>query len=161
MFDVALAWPGRRFHVSTDQLRVLVQGPSGSGKTTAVRAIAGVTPANGHVRIGGHDLSSLPPEQRRLGWVPQDVALFPHLDLVDVRGFEGGSASGAVEAAHGARLQRARQAYAGGGAAGVVVRVDDAHGLGGRGFREPPVQGVFRQHQPAHRYSIEQRRKDL
>ena len=44
-------------------------GPSGSGKTTALRAVAGfVRPASGRIRIGGADVTDLPPYARGLAW---------------------------------------------------------------------------------------------
>ncbi len=57
-------------------------GPSGSGKSTLLRAIAGfVTPVGGTVRLGGRvvagDNEFVPPEQRRLGLVHQQYALWP------------------------------------------------------------------------------------
>jgi molybdate transport system ATP-binding protein len=61
-------------------------GPSGSGKTTCLRAIAGmVTPEAGHIVLGERVLFdaatgiNLPIQQRRVGFVFQDYALFPHL----------------------------------------------------------------------------------
>jgi molybdate transport system ATP-binding protein len=63
-------------------------GPSGSGKTTVLDAIAGLrTPAAGEIAIGSHVLFStaahvdLPPHERHVGYVTQDVALFPHLNV--------------------------------------------------------------------------------
>ena len=57
-------------------------GLSGSGKTTALRLIAGFeTPDHGTVRVGGEDVTALPPERRRFGMVFQHYALFPHLDI--------------------------------------------------------------------------------
>ncbi len=61
-------------------------GPSGCGKTTTLRLIAGFeTPDRGAIRIGGRIVRSddveLPPEERRIGFVFQDYALFPHLDV--------------------------------------------------------------------------------
>ena len=61
-------------------------GPSGCGKTTVLRAIAGFEPvAAGTVRLDGEVVSdarhSRPPEQRRIGMVFQDHALFPHLTV--------------------------------------------------------------------------------
>ena len=65
---------------------VTILGPSGSGKTTLLRAIAGyLRPATGIVTIAGTVASNertwLPPERRRIGIVPQEGALFPHLDV--------------------------------------------------------------------------------
>jgi len=61
-------------------------GPSGCGKTTLLRAIAGFEPiAAGEIRLHGRPVSgpgrTLPPEQRRVGMVFQDFALFPHLTV--------------------------------------------------------------------------------
>jgi iron(III) transport system ATP-binding protein len=57
-----------------------ILGPSGSGKTTLLRLVAGFEPADrGTVTIGGIDATNLPPEARRVGYVPQEGALFPHL----------------------------------------------------------------------------------
>lgn len=59
---------------------VTVVGPSGCGKSTLLRAIAGLEPqVTGTIAIDGVDVSSLPPERRRVGLVFQDHALFPHL----------------------------------------------------------------------------------
>lgn len=56
-----------------------IVGRSGAGKTTLLEVIAGLRP--GRVVIDGTDLTHLPPERRGIGYVPQDVALFPHLDV--------------------------------------------------------------------------------
>jgi molybdate transport system ATP-binding protein len=63
-------------------------GPSGAGKTTILDAIAGLrTPRRGWIAIDGRVLFSserrlnLPPHHRRVGYVPQDVALFPHMNV--------------------------------------------------------------------------------
>jgi ABC-type Fe3+/spermidine/putrescine transport system ATPase subunit len=60
---------------------VAVVGPSGAGKSTLLRAVAGLVPSRGHVRVNGDDWSSLPPERRSVGFVFQDYALFPHLSV--------------------------------------------------------------------------------
>jgi len=60
---------------------VAIVGPSGAGKSTLLRAIAGLVPADGVVEVHGRDWSSLPPEQRPVGFVFQDYALFPHLTV--------------------------------------------------------------------------------
>jgi ABC-type Fe3+/spermidine/putrescine transport system ATPase subunit len=57
-------------------------GPSGSGKTTALRLIAGFeSPDRGRIRVGGEDVTGLPPARRRFGMVFQHYALFPHLTV--------------------------------------------------------------------------------
>lgn len=61
-------------------------GPSGCGKTTLLRAIAGLEPVRaGHIRLGDTLLSQpgfrLPAQQRQIGMVFQDWALFPHLSV--------------------------------------------------------------------------------
>ncbi len=55
-------------------------GPSGSGKTTLLRLIAGLLrPEAGYVRLEGEEVTAWPPERRRIGFLFQDYALFPHL----------------------------------------------------------------------------------
>jgi len=57
-------------------------GPAGSGKTTLLETIAGVVPAqSGRILLAGHDLTSAPPESRRVGIVYQHAYLFPHLTV--------------------------------------------------------------------------------
>ncbi|MGW0121522.1 ABC transporter permease [Streptomyces sp. NPDC003327] len=59
---------------------IAVVGPNGAGKTTLLRALLGLTPrAHAALRLGATDVTALPPHRRRVAWVPQDGALFPHL----------------------------------------------------------------------------------
>lgn len=63
---------------------VVVMGESGSGKSTLLRAIAGLQQIDGGaIRIGGVDVRNVPTHKRRLGFVFQDLALFPHLDVAE------------------------------------------------------------------------------
>ncbi|MBF0309746.1 MAG: ABC transporter ATP-binding protein [Magnetococcales bacterium] len=72
-------------HIHPGELASLL-GPSGCGKTTLLRAIAGFIPLeSGEIRLDGQVISrpgfTLPPEERQIGLVFQDYALFPHLDV--------------------------------------------------------------------------------
>jgi len=61
---------------------VSVVGPSGCGKTTTLRIIAGlVKPDEGKVLIDDVDVSNVPPEERGIGFVFQNYALFPHMTV--------------------------------------------------------------------------------
>jgi molybdate transport system ATP-binding protein len=77
--DVALA--------ASDET-MLIAGPNGAGKSTLLRLLLGVLrPDAGRIALEGSALFDsaarvdAPPEKRRLGYVPQDYALFPHLDV--------------------------------------------------------------------------------
>jgi thiamine transport system ATP-binding protein len=57
-------------------------GPSGCGKTTTLRTIAGLEePTAGSVVIGGESMTGVPPEERDVGIVFQNYALFPHMSV--------------------------------------------------------------------------------
>ncbi|MBO6752782.1 MAG: ABC transporter ATP-binding protein, partial [Spongiibacter sp.] len=76
-----------RFHVNQGDICSLL-GPSGCGKTTILRAIAGFQPLHrGKILLNDRCLSEpglqLTPEQRNIGMVFQDYALFPHLNVFD------------------------------------------------------------------------------
>jgi putative spermidine/putrescine transport system ATP-binding protein len=72
--DVSLA-------VADGEFLVLL-GPSGCGKTTTLRMVAGfIEPTDGTVRLGGSDVTLLPPWKRNAGMVFQSYALFPHLTV--------------------------------------------------------------------------------
>ncbi|MGB5450834.1 MAG: ABC transporter ATP-binding protein [Sedimenticolaceae bacterium] len=79
------------FHVNRGEI-VSLLGPSGCGKTTVLRAIAGFEPiSDGKILIADRIASApgmtLAPEQRSIGMVFQDYALFPHLTIIDNIGF--------------------------------------------------------------------------
>jgi iron(III) transport system ATP-binding protein len=72
---------GVDLEVATGTITALL-GPSGCGKTTLLRLIAGFERADsGRIAIGGQEVGHLPPERRRVGYVPQEGALFPHLTV--------------------------------------------------------------------------------
>ncbi|GMU71697.1 MAG: spermidine/putrescine ABC transporter ATP-binding protein [Burkholderiales bacterium] len=57
-------------------------GPSGCGKTTTLRMVAGFEkPDEGAIRFGGEDVTTLPANERGIGFVFQNYALFPHLPV--------------------------------------------------------------------------------
>lgn len=90
--QMQLASPGRRFELDvslqTGSRRVVVFGESGAGKSLTLRAMAGLLrPDAGWIRIDGDTLFEsarnidVPPQKRRMGYVFQDYALFPHLTV--------------------------------------------------------------------------------
>jgi multiple sugar transport system ATP-binding protein len=59
-------------------------GPSGCGKSTTMETIAGLTiPSEGEVWIGDNEVTNLPPKDRGIAMVFQNIALFPHMDVYD------------------------------------------------------------------------------
>jgi molybdate transport system ATP-binding protein len=74
--------------VEIETQAVAIVGPSGSGKTTILDAVAGLRqPDAGVIQVGqkilfdSHSGINLPPCERQIGYVPQDLALFPHLTV--------------------------------------------------------------------------------
>ncbi len=60
----------------------VILGPTGAGKTVILEAIAGLCRIRrGQIYINGENATHMPPEQRRIAYVPQDYALFPFLDV--------------------------------------------------------------------------------
>jgi len=83
-----------------------VLGPSGAGKTSLLESVAGLRrAATGRVTVGGEALLDtergvvLPPEKRRVGYVPQDSGLFPHLSVLGNVRFGAHADGRAVDAA--------------------------------------------------------------
>jgi len=110
------------FHVNRGEIISLL-GPSGCGKTTALRAIAGFEPiTEGQILIAQKLASApgmtIPPEQRSIGMVFQDYALFPHLTITE-------------NIAFGLRKRPAVDRKV------QVEHLLDATGLGGMGDRYP------------------------
>jgi thiamine transport system ATP-binding protein len=59
-------------------------GPSGCGKTTTLRLVAGFdSPTGGSIRFDGREMAGVPPEDRGVGVVFQNYALFPHLSVAE------------------------------------------------------------------------------
>ena len=91
-FSISKRYPGFSLECEAEFVagRVAIFGPSGSGKTTILNCIAGLTtPDRGEIRISGEavfssdERRSVPPEKRRIGYVFQDSALFPHMSVRD------------------------------------------------------------------------------
>ncbi len=67
-----------------------ILGPSGSGKTTLLNIIAGITRQdNGRIFLNGRDITDQSPEKRQIGYLFQDFALFPHLNVRENLFFSG------------------------------------------------------------------------
>lgn len=96
VFDVQIrkriTSPGRSFELdvsfSTEARRTVIYGPSGAGKSLTLQAIAGLlTPDSGRIVFGGDTLFDSgagilrPARERRFGYLFQDYALFPHLNV--------------------------------------------------------------------------------
>jgi molybdate transport system ATP-binding protein len=86
--DLDFSLPLRDFKLSlalTVRRTVALVGPSGAGKTSALHVVAGLARARGRVALGDDvwlgDGIDRPPEQRRVGLVFQDYALFPHMSV--------------------------------------------------------------------------------
>lgn len=106
-YDRTPVLQGVSFQVGPGTIACLL-GASGCGKTTVLRCIAGFEPVlSGTVALDGVVMSaknlSLPPEQRRIGVVFQDYALFPHLTIA------GNIAFGLRGTTAGARDARVRE----------------------------------------------------
>ncbi|MBI5709143.1 MAG: ATP-binding cassette domain-containing protein [Candidatus Eisenbacteria bacterium] len=67
---------------------VALMGPTGAGKTLLCETAVGfLAPTGGRVLARGHDLTGRPPEDRGIGYAPQDDLLFPHLTVRENLGF--------------------------------------------------------------------------
>ena len=90
-FGAQVVLAGLDLEVPAGSLTAIL-GPSGSGKTTLLRLLAGFERADtGSIGIGGVLVDGpgayLPPERRRIGYVPQEGSLFPHLTVAGNVGF--------------------------------------------------------------------------
>jgi molybdopterin-binding protein len=71
---------GVDFDINEGELLVVV-GPSGAGKTTLLNVIAGLVVYHGKVMFDGRPVDCLPPHRREVGYLFQDLLLFPHLTV--------------------------------------------------------------------------------
>jgi putative spermidine/putrescine transport system ATP-binding protein len=98
-------------------------GPSGCGKTTTLRMVAGFEqPTQGVIRFGDRDVTHVPPEQRNVGMVFQNYALFPHMTV-------------AQNVAYGLEMRRTPRAEVGERVARMLDKVQLGT-LGGRYVRQ-------------------------
>ncbi|HET7323800.1 MAG TPA: ABC transporter ATP-binding protein [Halococcus sp.] len=68
----------------TDGEFITLVGPSGCGKSTTLETIAGLTiPSDGTISIGDREVTNLPPKDRGIAMVFQNIALFPHMNVKD------------------------------------------------------------------------------
>ncbi|WP_135305935.1 ABC transporter ATP-binding protein [Haloarcula amylovorans] len=80
-YDGVTALEGVSLSIEEGEFFTLV-GPSGCGKTTMLRSIAGLeTPSAGRIAIDGRDVTDDPTEDRNVGMVFQNYALFPHMSV--------------------------------------------------------------------------------
>jgi len=99
-----------RIDLSLGREAVLVAGPNGAGKSTLLRLLLGVlSPDAGRIALDGQVFFDpqaridVPAEERELGYLPQDYALFPHLDVL------GNATFGLARLRRADRLRRATE----------------------------------------------------
>jgi ABC-type Fe3+/spermidine/putrescine transport system ATPase subunit len=88
-----------------DKEYVCIIGPSGCGKTTLIKAISGIIqPTEGEIYIDGKLVNNIPIPDRGVGYVFQEIALFPHMDVYEnvsygplVKGWDSSKTSTLVE----------------------------------------------------------------
>lgn len=68
------------FSVNDGEILSLI-GPSGAGKSTFVKIITGILKAEGKIFLREKDIINLPPEKRNIGYIPQNIGLFPHFNV--------------------------------------------------------------------------------
>ncbi len=125
--DLDIALPLRSFRLElalvVGRETFALVGPSGAGKTSVLRAIAGlVRPERGRIALDGRVLFDAaagvdrPPEERRVGFVFQEYALFPHMTVEQNVAYAGGTRAEEVLDQFGiARLANARPGELSGG----------------------------------------------
>lgn len=82
-FDDLYAVDNVNFNISNGEFFSIL-GPSGCGKSTTLRMIAGfVMPTDGEILLGESNITYQPPELRNIGFVFQNYAIFPHMNVFD------------------------------------------------------------------------------
>jgi ABC-type Fe3+/spermidine/putrescine transport system ATPase subunit len=71
---------GISMDIQDGELLVIV-GPSGAGKTTLLNMVAGLMPHEGRILMDGERVDGLPPSRRNIGYLFQDLLLFPHMSV--------------------------------------------------------------------------------
>ncbi|MGD2114351.1 MAG: ATP-binding cassette domain-containing protein [Acidobacteriota bacterium] len=109
-YGPATAVDGISFAVGEREI-VGMLGPNGAGKTTALRMVTGFLPPNeGRVNVAGYDLLEEPLAARReLGYLPENVALYPEMRVEEYLGYRAqlhGMARGDARAALGETMER-------------------------------------------------------
>jgi len=104
--EVPLAARTLEVHLETRRSSLAIVGPSGAGKSTLLRILAGVERrVRGRLEVDGVTWldsatgTMVPPWKRRVGWVPQDALLFPHLTVRENLGYAGATAPSVEEVA--------------------------------------------------------------
>jgi ABC-type sugar transport system ATPase subunit len=126
LVDVSFTVPEQRYAV--------LMGRSGAGKTSLLEAVCGLRPVQaGRIELWGHDVTGLKPADRGVGYVPQDLALFPTMTVrehlafaLSVRGWAPAAVAArvrelAVLLGIGGLMDRGTQGLSGGEAQRVVL----------------------------------------
>ena len=82
-FDELFAVDDVSFNINSGEFFSIL-GPSGCGKSTTLRMVAGfVMPTNGEILLGDNNITYVAPEKRNIGFVFQNYAIFPHMNVFD------------------------------------------------------------------------------